>query len=690
MAGKRRYKILIVDDSAMNRAILFDILEDKFDILEAEDGAEAIELLNNYRSDISLILLDLVMPNMDGFEVLAVMNKNDWIDNIPVIMISSENSPAYIERAYELGVTDFINRPFNVSIVRKRVANTIMLYAKQKNLIDMVNQQIYEKEKHNDIMINILSHIVEFRNGESGLHILHINTITEILLKRLTQITDKYPLNREEIETIVTASSLHDIGKISVPDEILNKPGRLTKEEFEIIKGHSKAGADMLGALVEYRGEPLIKIAHDICLYHHERYDGSGYPVGLKGDEIPISAQVVSIADVYDALVSERCYKKAIPHNEALQMIKNGECGAFNPILLECLDDVAPVLEKELSIKSSSRKNMLQIKKMTDEMLRQSTYSIASNTLNNLERERYRQELFASLSEDLQFEYNIRSGILTISERCADKFGLPQEITNPGTNEKLLSVLCGKETLDLFNEEFRKTSPEDPVSQFTIKVRLNDEFRHHKVHCRVNWSNEEDPSIISAIGKINDIEDEYQKILNLEKSAATDNLTKLYNRGHAEELIKNILQTRQEESFAVLLFDVDDFKNANDSFGHLFGDMVLKSISDTLIRCRKSDNIVARIGGDEFLMFTPYTSEDELNDYVKYIYKSLNSIDCNSYKVHLSLGIAKTDMAGFDYTHLFRCADSALYHSKTLDENRYTFYQKNMELSNMEVTPIEN
>lgn len=683
------YKILIVDDSSMNRAILSDILGDKFSILEAEDGIEAINLIRKYNQEISLILLDLVMPNMDGLEVLAVMHKHDWIDTMPVIMISSENSPSYIERAYEMGVTDFINRPFNVSIVRKRVANTIMLYAKQKSLINLVNQQIYEREKQSDIMINILSHIVEFRNGESGLHILHVNTITEILLKQLIKKTDKYSLTSSDIETIVIASSLHDIGKISVPDEILNKPGRLTPEEFEIIKGHSKAGADMLNALTEYADEPLVKVASEICLYHHERYDGKGYPTGKSGDDIPISAQVVAMADVYDALTSDRCYKNAIPHSKALEMIKNGECGCFNPLLLECLDEMGDFIEKRLKIKSA-KKNMYKIKAVADEMLRQNSVSSSNSTINFLEQERIKNELFASLSQEIQFEYTSSPAVITISEWCANQLGLPQVIVNPFENEKLLSVIGGIGTIDIFKEELIKTSITNPVTQFVVLIKNDTGLRHNKVHCRVNWSDEDKPEIVSVIGKITDIEDEYQKILNLEKSASTDTLTRLYNRGYAEAIINKLLENR-EKIYTLMLFDVDNFKTANDTYGHLFGDEILKEIAATLKRCSADkSSIVARLGGDEFLMFIDYINEAETLDLIDSIYNTLSSIKRKDYSVSLSLGIASTDKVGYEYNHLFSCADSALYYSKRSGKGIYTFYDETLDASNTEITPIEN
>ena len=347
---KLKQQILIVDDSEINREILKEILKEDYRILEAANGEECLEQLERYGTGISLVLLDIVMPEMDGFEVLAAMNQNHWIEDIPVIMISSEDSDSYIRRAYEMGVSDYISCPFDAKIVYQRVLNMIKLYAKQRRLIHLVTRQIYEKERNNRMMIGILSQIVEFRNGESGLHVIHINLITQLLLEQLVKKTGKYQLSWEDRLLIATASALHDIGKIGIDEKILNKPGKLTKEEFEIMKTHTLIGAQMLDNLDMYRNEKLLKLAYEICHWHHERYDGKGYPDGLVGEEIPISAQVVSLADVYDALVSERVYKKAFSHEKALEMIQNGECGTFNPLLLRCMTEAQDKLKTMMEI----------------------------------------------------------------------------------------------------------------------------------------------------------------------------------------------------------------------------------------------------------------------------------------------------------------------------------------------------
>ena len=345
---QNKSQILLVDDSAMSRMILKEILGGDYSILEAENGQECLEKMQAEAGNIALVLLDINMPVMDGFEVLKAMNVNHTIEDIPVIMISSDDSDAAIRRSYELGASDYVTRPFDARIVYRRVTNTIKLYAKQRRLVQMVSDQIRARENNTDMLVGVLSHIVEFRNGESGAHVRHIRIITELLLRRLLEISSRYSITAEQQDMIPLASALHDIGKIGIDEKILNKPGKLTPEEFEVMKTHSMLGAKMLHDLDNFAEQPLLQTAYEIARWHHERWDGRGYPDGLKGDEIPISAQLVSLADVYDALTSERCYKKAFSHEKAVQMILNGECGAFNPLLLQCLTDIQADLKEEL------------------------------------------------------------------------------------------------------------------------------------------------------------------------------------------------------------------------------------------------------------------------------------------------------------------------------------------------------
>ena len=341
--------LLIVDDSEMNREILHDMLEDEYEIVEAASGEECIHILENRANEISIVLLDIIMPGMSGFDVLLAMARNNWIDDTPVVMISSEDSEDVVLRTYELGASDYVSRPFDTRVVRHRVSNVVRLYAKQRRLTALLVQQFYEQERNSRMLVDVLSGVMELRNGESGAHVHHIGALTELLLERLVQKSGKYSIPGSKRSMIAMASALHDIGKMAIDDKILNKPGKLTDEEFAIMKTHAALGAEMLEKLDQYKDSALVKIAIEICHWHHERYDGGGYPDGLVGDEIPISAQVVSIADVYDALTAKRVYKDAIAHEEAIRMILDGECGQFNPLLLECLVDVKDRIAQVIS-----------------------------------------------------------------------------------------------------------------------------------------------------------------------------------------------------------------------------------------------------------------------------------------------------------------------------------------------------
>ncbi|MCR5303433.1 MAG: response regulator [Lachnospiraceae bacterium] len=365
-----RHKILIVDDMEVNRLILRNMLESDYDIEEAVDGTDALKKIEELKDSLDLILLDWFMPGKTGFEVLSEMSRRWWREDIPVIMISAEHDESYVVKAYKLGALDYIQRPFNAAIVRHRVETVMRLHLKEQRLAQIAANEIMSRHRNNNMMIHVLSGIVEFRNGESGMHVVHVQALTDMLMREIRNCSDKYRFTPEEMSLIPVAAAMHDIGKISVPSEILNKPGRLTDEEFAIMKKHTTAGYDMLNSLEGYRQDPLVRIAAQVCRSHHERWDGRGYPDGLKGDDIPMAAQLVSLADVYDALTSERCYKKAFSHEKTVEMIKNGECGNFNPVLLESFLNLADDIPGNLDTIMDSGFYEEDIQKMVERTLR--------------------------------------------------------------------------------------------------------------------------------------------------------------------------------------------------------------------------------------------------------------------------------------------------------------------------------
>ncbi len=672
-------KILIVDDSEMNRALLADMLEGEYDILEAEDGLQAVEILRKQRSSIDIVLLDIVMPYMDGFGVLASMNENHWIEDIPVIMISSETSAAQVSRAYEMGVSDFITRPFNETIVRRRLNNTIILYANQKKLVGMVNDQIREKEQRSNLMIDVLSHIVEFRNGESGLHILHVRRMTDILLECLTRRTGQYHLSAADIALIGTASALHDIGKIAIDDKILNKPGKLTDEEFAIMKTHSAMGAQMLDALTVHKDDPLVRTAYQICRWHHERYDGRGYPDGLKGDEIPISAQVVALADVYDALTSERVYKKAFTHEKAVQMILNGECGAFNPLLLDCLKDAS---SRFVALKSQEEPeagvdpmSYRELQASAKELLGKEETTASDRTLRLLDYERMKYSFFADLTEEIQFEYTISPNMLSFTPKGAKKLGLPEIIMDPAQDDTVQQII-GPGNWKALSELLRSTNPEEPRVEFLCKLNLPGESRWHRLIARSTWSMDSHPLFMGALGKLLDVHDTQVLLEELEQRASRDRLTGLLNRASGKEQIDSRLAQLEPGRHASLaFFDIDFFKQINDQFGHAIGDKALKFVADRLLHSTRGHDVCCRFGGDEFILYLEYA--ENIERIMARIFSSLSG-NFGPGEVSVSMGVACTTVVPADYESLLHAADQALYAVKRSGKGKCLFYDESM------------
>ena len=491
----KRQKILIVDDSEFNRDMLKEILRETYNYLEAENGNQAIQIMGE-NPGIDLMLLDINMPQMNGFEVLKWMNQSRCIDETPVIMISSEDAVDTMRKAYELGITDYITRPFDSVIVKKRVQNTLGLYTNQKHLINVVYDQVYEKEENNNIMIQIMSNILGSRNSESREHILHIKTATEMMLRQLVKVTDAYPLTEADIALITTASSLHDIGKIRIPEEILNKPGRLTDEEFQIMKTHSELGAAIIKDMDFPQDHPLVHTAWEICRWHHERWDGKGYPDGLKGEEIPISAQVVSIVDVYDALTSERCYKKAFDHDTAIQMILDGQCGQFNPILLMCLKELSLQLSKMIDKEMDDISYYHEVQRLSNEILSDRSLPNHNYSQNVVRVMKEKLDFFKSNSGMNSIEYNTISGQLTIlngkqqilCQRNNPNFNLFKEF---GVNE---------EDVHHIQALLHQTSVQNKEISVQIKATVENVRQMYKLKLHTLWSPIKKDGYIGIVG----------------------------------------------------------------------------------------------------------------------------------------------------------------------------------------------
>ena len=759
MSDKQR--ILIADDSEMNRAILTEMLGEEYEILEAENGQQAIEMIEK-NSTIDLLLLDIMMPVKDGFDVLTAMNQYHWIDELPVIMISAESATSFVERAYDLGATDYISRPFDMAVVRRRVVNALMLYGKQKRLMQLVADQIYENEKSNSLMITILSHIVEFRNGESGLHVLHIRTFTEMILRKLITMTDKYPLTETEISLITMASALHDIGKINIPETILNKPGKLTQEEFGIMKTHTTIGDKILHELPFEQDAPLVKTARQICRWHHERYDGRGYPDGLKGDDIPIGAQAVALADVYDALTSERCYKKAFDHDTALHMILNGECGTFNPLLMECLVEISEDLRSKLHSGAVDHDYLAEAQQISAKVLHNSNLPEQDNTSRALSASSIKTDFFFHHTHSVQFDYSAATNVLTLSDYAVRHLhGLQTQQLAEATSQYFFS----QDDMGKLQKLLHATTPQNPEVKMRAQLPVDGKYRWFRVYARAIWSDDTTPVYLGAVGECHPVQGtelpdkgenvnlgttegvqtmmrgmeqifDVVRLVDVKKNTVwtfdeagklkpTDHpchavwnknlpcsncssfraftqhsqISKLeFNDGKTYQVLskyievdgtpcvlelvsklkenplltvdgRNLLSdnmsaysqalyrdpltnaynrryyTEQSEAFAnaegVAMIDVDNFKAANDTYGHQAGDETLRLIVRGITDCIRSSDILIRYGGDEFLLFFPSIPSDIFASRLEEIRRRVESITvpgCPNFKPTVSIG----------------------------------------------------
>lgn len=495
-------RILVVNFSKDNYITISSMLNDLYSVTETENSTEAINVIENQEEEFSLILLGIEMEENDSYRLLAYMNKSHRIDDLPVIVISEDNSHKAVVKAYDMGAVDYLRYPFDERLVKMRIKNIISLYKKQKNLADLAVDEIFDRINNYDRMLSILSQIVEFRNEESGMHVLNVRQITETIGKRLIKKTDKYCLTAANINMIGIASSLHDIGKIVLPDNILNKPGKLTQNEYSIVKTHAMQGALMLRRLKTFKDDPLVITAYEICRWHHERYDGKGYTDGLVGDEIPISAQLVSIADVYDALTGERCYKQPYSHEKAMQMILNGECGAFNPLLLECMEEAKDELDDLLNEKPSDKNKKLDILK--EEVSRHGELSVSNRLLQGLKFEQERANYFENAVNKITFVYKHDPSMLVMSKENAKRFGLKEITPKPDADE---SVLGGS---GISREEWLsgtdRFSPQNP--DFTLEGKFTVDGQRKRCSCRCHsiWSSQEE--YLGVVGIITVSEEE--------------------------------------------------------------------------------------------------------------------------------------------------------------------------------------
>ena len=497
---------------------------------------------------------------------------------------------------------------------------------------------------------------MEFRNGESGAHVLHIRIITELLLHRLLEISSQYPITAEQQDNIPLASALHDIGKIGIDEKILNKPGKLTPEEYEVIKTHSMLGAEMLHQLGNFNEQPLLQTAYEITRWHHERWDGRGYPDGLEGEQIPIAAQVVSMADVYDALTSERCYKKAFDHDTAVKMILSGECGQFNPLLLECLTECGAQLHAELSIASDTGNQLHRLadaQHISDALLRENALPGQNHIVQSLSRMQQKGRFFNQSVRCIQFDYDSATGHLSFSAWAAEHMGVPKDLLLPDAVEETGFALAD---IARIQKALRATSAEHPYTELSMLLPVDGELRWHHVRLCSLWSDDSVPTYIGAAGQA----DPAEQFFDYHHELYHDVLTNAYNRRFFEKQLRKLMEVD-----AVAMLDLDQFKQINDVYGHQAGDDALRILVSAVTACvRNRSDALVRYGGDEFLLIFPHIPEHVFIKRLEQIRATVQALHMIEYPdLHLTVSIGGV-YGACTLDPGIRQADKLLYQAK--------------------------
>lgn len=664
-----RQQALIVDDSEINRAILANMLHEKFEVLQASNGQEALSLLKQYGSSISIVLLDLIMPKMDGFAMLEKANQLHLTDGIPVIMISTVSQPAYIQHAYDLGVCDYINRPFDTSIVCHRIISTILTHKKQTKLLDLMTEEVTESEKNCKRIIDTFGKVFALFGGEMDSEPNTTRILTELLLNQLMRLTNRYPLTRQEICQIGAASLLHDFGKLAIDRGLLNKPSSLTAREFEAVEKHTIEGVKILNALQFNVSETLIQKAISICRWHHERYDGCGYPDGLTGDAIPIWAQAVGLADAYDALTSARTYRAAYPHSKAICMLVNGECGSFNPLLIKCLLTIEKSIPTLLRAKPISlRRN--ELRNAINEFVRQEDLAASNRALDLLEQESNKLRFFTDLSREITFEYISSPPALFFTAWSASQLGVEETIVMPHSDTRLTGILSST-AIDELAIALRNTTPDQPVIHRDFKVNMHGQERCQRIICKANWSKSEPPRYLGAIGKAITICESEMDLLPCASEITIDPLTGLPTHESVRQPVIQRLERYKQDTFALMLIDIDGFREINQRYSHEFGDELLRFVAEHLRNACNCGELCARMENDEFLIFAK--CDEQVSSVAE---RFLNAVTCSlantTISAHMGVALSSADVP--DYDTLLIQGSRALSMAKNTDGKQGLLY----------------
>lgn len=687
-----RDTLLIVDDSELNRAILREIFYREHRIEEAENGRRALEVVARQQDRLAALLLDLVMPELDGFGVLEELSRQGLLESIPVFLITAETSADIALQGYENGVMDVISKPItDPSIVRKRVGNAVELFRGRNQLAQLVEEQVQtikaQSEKlrtANASIIDMLSSVIEFRSGESGQHVRRIRQATRMLLQLLAAEYPAYRLSPEEIEMVASAAAMHDIGKILIPDYILNKPGRLTAEEFEEMKNHTVYGCEILESIPFFQEQELFRYCYDICRHHHERWDGLGYPDGLSGGDIPLWSQVVSLADVYDALVSERVYKKPYPHPVAVEMIRSGECGAFNPLLLglflRCADELHQALYLQDETGTAPYSPPVGLGRAAGYHPPEEQ-RLSDRTLALLERERQKYHWLSEMSGEILFDYDRQSDSVEFTEKYQEVFGDNLRTLHASDHIHRAGQIA-PEDLQRIEGELKALTPESALYRTEVQLTVRGGRRvWFELYMRSLWEGESGQVCTGYMGKLSSIDELKRESARWRQRAMHDYLTGLYNRQALETRVSEAIRDPAGSPFSLLFVDLDNFKVVNDTKGHLAGDQLLREIAEKLPQKMRATDMVARIGGDEFAVFLEGMGKEAL------LAKKAGEV-CHFFREELgeqglglsaSVGCVRYPADGQSYKALLQRADRALYTAKSRGKNQFALYAGEME-----------
>lgn len=688
--------LLIVDDSPLDRAVLSGIFSDLYEIREADNGKTALEILQKLeKGRIAMILLDVVMPVLDGMGLLKEMRRQELHLNVPVLLLTASPSPEIIRQGCEMGVHDILNKPFNRDIIRRRVENLIELQEYRLDLEKTVQRQTEKIElqaqkirRTSHSIIDTLSTVVEFRDGESSQHIHRIRQIVYLLLEDISADPKvPYTFTQDQIDLICDASAMHDIGKIAIPDAVLIKPGKLTPEEFEIMKGHTLKGCSILEQLEAIHSEDYYRYCYDICRSHHERFDGKGYPDKLKGDEIPIWAQIVSMADVYDALVSPRVYKPAFTHKQAAEMILNGACGAFNPILIDSFLHIQDTLEHsytEVNFPKPAKSETPFLRPQVQELKpsafpgytpQDEAMMTTARMYEILEQERNRYRTIIEAAGDIILEYNLENNTLTFSENFREIFH--GSLVIPNANYFLMHsrYIREEDRHSLLKVILHCT---DSRTTACIQLQLYLPTKKYEWFQLTATPLREGNFCRSIIGRLTNI----QKLMaNQERwrlRTTLDPLTMLYNQDEMCELCEETFQQRPQSLCALIYLDIDHFKAINDQFGHSFGDEVIKMFACRLKQSFRQTDLVARSGGDEFtILMLDLPSKEIVIEMLERLRENLDTPYHGQNlqgQLSVSIGISIFPDGGSSYRDLLHQAVEAMSTVKSLSGYRYAFY----------------